>query len=88
MPEMTIQLRCDPATGRRDIVVKLHGDADLLPHEHEDLHRRLVERLVEGGVLQAGESGRLVVEREDGVEITRPAAEESGGGRRAAELRE
>jgi hypothetical protein len=88
MPEMTIQLRCDQATGRRDIVVKLHGDADLLPHEHEDLHRRLVERLVEGGVLKAGESGRLIVEREDGVEIALPAVEESGGGRRAAEVRE
>jgi hypothetical protein len=64
MPEMTIQLRCDPATGKRDIVVKLHGDEDLLPMEHEQLHRKLVDQLVEGGLIKAGEGGRLIVERE------------------------
>ncbi|MBX7105893.1 MAG: hypothetical protein K1X57_17550 [Gemmataceae bacterium] len=74
MPEMTIQLRCDPATGRRDVIVKLHGDADLLPHEHETLHRKLVDQLIEGGVIKAGEAGRLIVEREEGVVIAPPTA--------------
>ena len=74
MPELTISLRCDPQTGRRDIVVKLHGDEELLPHEHEQLHRRLVDRLVEGGVLQAGDSPNLVVER-----LPDPAAEHDAG---------
>jgi hypothetical protein len=64
MPEMTIQLRCDPATGKRDIVVKLHDDEELLPVEHEQLHRKLVDRLIEGGLIKAGEGGRLIVERE------------------------
>lgn len=64
MPEMTIQLRCDPATGKRDIVVKLHDDEELLPVEHEQLHRKLMDRLVEGGLIKAGEGGRLIVERE------------------------
>jgi hypothetical protein len=68
MPEMTIQLRCDPATGKRDIVVKLHGDEDLLPIEHEQLHRELVDRLLEGGMITPGEEGRLIVEREEGAE--------------------
>jgi hypothetical protein len=67
MPEMTIQLRCNPATGQRDIVVKLHGDEELLPTEHENLHRRLVEKLIEGGLLKSEEQGRLIVEREEGV---------------------
>lgn len=79
---MTIQLRCDPATGRRDIVVKLHHDAELLPHEHEQLHRKLVDRLIEGGLLKAGEGGRLIVERQEGVEIgpVGAACEESDRG--------
>ena len=64
MPEMTIQLRCDPATGKRDIVVKLHDDEELLPVEHEQLHRKLVNRLIEGGLISAGEGNRLIVERE------------------------
>ncbi|MFL5331299.1 MAG: hypothetical protein ACJ8C4_20625 [Gemmataceae bacterium] len=72
MPELTIELRCDPDTGRRDIVVKLHDDEELLPHEHEQLHRRLVNRLVEGGLLQAGEAGELVVEREGDPGASQP----------------
>jgi hypothetical protein len=64
MAEMTIRLRCDPQTGKRDIVVQLQSDADATPQEHEQLHRSLVERLIEGGVLKAGEAGRLIVERE------------------------
>jgi hypothetical protein len=64
MPEMTIQLRCDPATGKRDIIVQLGSDADSTPQEHEQLHRNLVDRLVNGGILKSGEAGKLVIERE------------------------
>jgi hypothetical protein len=64
MAEMTIRLRCDPQTGKRDIVVQLESDADATPQEHERLHRTLVDRLVEGGLLRAGDAGRLIVERE------------------------
>ncbi len=84
MPEMTIQLRCDPQTGRRDIVVKLHGDDELLPIEHENLHRRLVEKLIEGGLLKDGEPGRLVVEREEGVVIEPPKKSADPPERKAA----
>jgi FtsH ternary system domain X3-analog len=64
MAEMTIQLRCDPETGKRDIIVQLGSDADSTPQEHEQLHRELVDRLVNGGILKAGEAGKLIVERE------------------------
>ena len=67
MPEMTIQLRCDPVTGTRDIVVKLHDDDELLRVEHEQLHRKLMDRLIEGGLIKAGEGGKLIVEREGQV---------------------
>jgi hypothetical protein len=64
MAEMTIRLRCDPATGKKDIIIKLTADADALPHEHEQMHRALVEKLIHGGVVSASEVGQIVVERE------------------------
>ena len=64
MAEMTIRLRCDPATGKKDIVITLRSDEDALPHEHEQQHRALVDKLIEGGILKAGELGQIVVERE------------------------
>jgi hypothetical protein len=64
MAEMTIRLRCDPATGKKDITITLRSDEDALPHEHEQQHRALVDKLIEGGILKAGELGKIVVERE------------------------
>ena len=64
MAEMTIRLRCDPATGKKDIVISLRSDEDALPHEHEQQHRALVDKLIEGGVLKAGALGPVVVARE------------------------
>src|SRR5438270_1155963 len=83
--EMTIRLRIDPATGKKDIVVGLHSDEDALPQEHEQLHRRLVDRLIEGGLLKAGEQGKLIVEREakEGQGVG-PVCEAAPAERRAA----
>ena len=74
MAEMTIRLQCDPATGKKDIVVTLRSDDDALPHEHEQQHRALVDRLVEGGLLKAGEVGKVIVERDEET----PQAESPG----------
>jgi hypothetical protein len=65
MADMTIRLRCDPETGKRDIIVALETDADALPQEHEALHRRLVEKLIGSGLLTAEDAGKLIVEREE-----------------------
>jgi hypothetical protein len=65
MPEMTIRLQIDPATGKKNIVVSLRSDDDALPHEHEQMHRALVEKLIQGGLLQASELGQIIVEREE-----------------------
>lgn len=62
--EMTIRLRCDPTTGKKDIIVSLRSDDDALPHEHEQQHRALVDKLIQGGVVKATEVGKIVVERE------------------------
>ncbi|HXG10427.1 MAG TPA: hypothetical protein VNK04_11735 [Gemmataceae bacterium] len=64
MAEMTIRLRCDPATGKKDIIVTLRSDEDVLPHEHEQMHQRLVEKLIDGGLVKATELGQIIVERE------------------------
>ena len=65
MAEMTIRLIPDPATGKKNIVISLRSDADALPHEHEQMHRTLVEKLVNGGLMKAEEVGQIIVEREE-----------------------
>lgn len=65
MPEMIIRLRINPETGKKDIIISLRSDEDALPHEHEQQHRALVEKLIERGVLNEGQAGNLVIEREE-----------------------
>ena len=60
----TVTVRRDAATGRTLVWVGLRSDEDALPHEHEQQHRALVDRLIEGGYLKAAEVGKVVVERE------------------------
>lgn len=75
MAELTIRLRTDPTTGKKDILVDLRSDADALPHEHERDHRALVQKLIDGGLIRAEEVGQVVVEREP--EATPQAAPEA-----------
>jgi hypothetical protein len=60
---MTIRLRIDPASGKKEIVISLRSDEDALPHEHEQQHKALVDKLIEGGLAKAGD--KVVVEREE-----------------------
>ena len=75
MAELVIQLQVDPATRRKNIVVSYRSDADALPMEHEEEHRRLVEQLIEGGVLKAEEVGRVIVRRESEQGVAEIASE-------------
>jgi hypothetical protein len=77
MAEMTIRLRIDPHTGKKDIVIALSADADLLPHEHEEQHRKLVEKLIEGGLVKASEVGQIIVERVEEEECPAPATSQA-----------
>jgi len=72
MPEMTIRLLRDPETGKQNILVKLRSDEDALPHEHEQMHRALVDKLIEGGILKAGEEDNLIIEREEETAAAEP----------------
>jgi hypothetical protein len=60
MAELILRLRVDPATGKRELVIDYTSDGDALPIEHEDAHRQLANRLIEGGLA----SGQLEVTRE------------------------
>lgn len=70
MAELVIRLRRDPQTGKQDIVITLHSDADALPHEHEEQHRALVEKIIGKDTV-----GKVIVEREAGKEPTSPIGE-------------
>jgi hypothetical protein len=65
MAEMTIHLRTNPESGKKDIIVELHNDADALPHEHEEHHKNLIDKLIEGGMLNATEVGKVVIQRQE-----------------------
>ncbi|MCA9669534.1 MAG: hypothetical protein KC503_28260 [Myxococcales bacterium] len=64
MAELTIRLRVDPQTGKKDVIISYEADDDAMPLEHEDEHKSLVDRLIEGGALKAAEVGKIIVERE------------------------
>lgn len=67
MAELTLRIRVDPATGKRELVIDYQSDSDALPIEHEEEHRRLAEKVVDGGL------GELDVRREQEAP---PAAQE------------
>lgn len=67
MAELTIRLRRDPATGKHDILIDMESDQDALPHEHEQMHREAVEKLI-----GKNNVGKVIVEREDEKVPTQP----------------
>ncbi len=48
MAELTLRLRVNPVTGRRELAIDYSSDSDALPFEHEEEHRRLAEKVVAG----------------------------------------
>ena len=61
MAEMIIMLRRDKATGKQNIIIKLDSDPDALPIEHEQMHRKLVEKLTG---LKPEDLGEVIITRE------------------------
>lgn len=78
MPHVTIRLEVDPVTRKKTVILSYESDPGALPLEHEEEHRRIVDKLIEGGALKAHELGKIVVEREQ----SQPAG---GEGARAGE---
>ena len=63
MAELLIILKRDPKTGKQNIVVKLESEPDALPIEHEQLHKKIVEKLVGKG-LKSEDLGEVIITRE------------------------
>jgi hypothetical protein len=61
---VTLKLRHNPKTGKRDLVVEYESEADLLAHEHERDHRRLVEQLLGRSLDDLGPIGDVRLQRE------------------------
>jgi hypothetical protein len=59
MADLILRLRVDPATGKRELVIDYTSDADALPIEHEDAHRQLADKVLDGGL----RSGKVEVTR-------------------------
>jgi hypothetical protein len=82
LASLILRLQVDPATGRKDVVIQYESDSDALPMEHEEEHRRLVDKLIAGGTLKASEVGRIIVQRDTpagkAAEPTSSAEETSG----------
>lgn len=74
MAEMTIRLQIDPETGKKNIIVSMRSDEDALPHEHEQQHRAIVDKLIQGGIVSATELGKIIVERAEGEDEASPTA--------------
>ena len=87
MAELTIILRRDPQSGKQNIVVKLDSDPDSLPIEHEQLHKRLIEKLVGKGI-KAEDLGEVIIEREGTVTQIGDIQTDPGGEREKAEAKQ
>ena len=83
MAEITIKFRRDGKTGKREIVIHLESDADALPHEHEQDHKKLVESLL--GMPLTDDMGEIVVERvqKDAQKVGHVQTEPGHSGREA-----
>ncbi|MFT3698908.1 MAG: hypothetical protein QM831_37520 [Kofleriaceae bacterium] len=74
MADLTLRLRVDPNTGRREIVIDYSSDSDALPFEHEEEHRQLAEKVINGGL----KNPKLEVDREGDNSTAEQTPEEQG----------
>ena len=75
MAEITIRFRHNKATGKRELVIHLESDSDVLGHEHERDHRRLVEALI-GQKL--GDDDDVIIERGAPATTATPQLQQTG----------
>ena len=63
LAEMTIKLVYNLNTGKQDVFVDFVSDVDALPIEHEQDHRKVIEKLLGQGILKADEVGDIKINR-------------------------
>lgn len=88
MANIEIRFRMNMRTGKKDIFIDVESDDDAMRHEHERDHKKIVERIIGQGLIEAEEVGEIVVERaRPGQPVQQPQsgteqrqAEQQGGG--------
>lgn len=73
MSKLVLRLRVDSSTGKRTIAIDYASDADALPIEHEEEHRQLAEKVVEGGL----HNDKIELSREQEDPTDRSSVEEA-----------
>ncbi|MHC4662417.1 MAG: hypothetical protein ACYS8W_12075 [Planctomycetota bacterium] len=63
MGEIKIHFSFNRKTGRTDLTIDYLSDSSLMPHEHEERHEEIVERLIEGGAIRREDVGNIEVRR-------------------------
>jgi len=58
-----IRFRMNMRTGKKDILIDFESDEDAMRHEHEQAHKKIIQRLIGEGVLTENEAGEIIVER-------------------------
>ena len=79
MANLILRLRVDPVTGRREVVIDYTSDSDALPMEHEEEHRRLAAKVIDGGLADArvevtreAEAGATELPATEGTPVAEP----------------
>lgn len=74
MREVEIRLVIDKVTRKKNIIIHYESEADALPMEHEEEHRKLVQSITQSLGIAGDELGEVIVEREGATHA--PEAEE------------
>ena len=89
MADIEIRFRMNLETGKKDIFIDFESDEDAMRHEHERDHKRIIQQLIEEGVLNEDEVGDVTVERvepgeqtqqTEGPQTSGPEAQAQGSG--------
>ena len=83
MREVEIRLVIDKVTRKKNIIIHYESEADALPMEHEEEHRKLVQSIVQSLGIDGDELGEVIVEREGATHT--PEAEEEAEPMREAQ---
>ena len=63
MPQVTLTLKRNKETNKQDLFIDYESEGDALPFEHEEDHKRLVQKILENTDLDPSEIGNIHVDR-------------------------
>ena len=81
MGKLVLKLCKDPKTGIQELQVEYESDGDRLPFEHEEEHRRIVQKILGKTNLESEETKDLQIDRNPVTEPTKEPAQDSQSSR-------